>query len=549
MTKERFLQTKENLGMKKLLLAVLVLALVFVGCGGSGGAQGGGETAKTGVPPLSPDNPREFSVLFNFSWWPTDQFAGIIPEEITKRTGVTLVPSVVVDDQQLGVLMASGELPDIIFTQNMLSNLSTSEFCYDFGGIIEQYGLTGEVPQMNKAGTMSFSQEEGKYFSLMSHFNTTEEWRELVDVGYGTPTTGALLYRRDLYEKMGSPKLETFADMVAMVNQAHRQFPELTATAMFENSATAFSYIRQGLGMGQNEATFVEDGGKWVAYPHHRNYKEYLSIINQMYRAGSIPADNWSWDLMTEVNIFYGGDAFAFFFGAQGNAQGATVAIQEKGEDEGIEALKTAEVWEAPVIGDPDGYYTADLGFSGTFISKNCKDPAGALMFILWCFSEEGRRLTQLGREGHEYTIENGKFVFSKEWNDAYINGETTDIYNNWFYFGASRVLEAISRCEAIDESKTPNAPVIRAHYGNKPWIAYAIPKEGTDEAIVYNRIFLRSGILRTAEIKCMHSMTDAEFESNFQALQAELDRFGIVQLETYMDKAIRDAMVVYGVK
>jgi putative aldouronate transport system substrate-binding protein len=540
---------EEGFVMKKLWLVFFALALVLAGCGGGSGgaARSGGPAAGTAVPPLSPDNPREFTVLFNIAWWQTDQFTGIIPEEITRRTGVTLVPQLVVDEQQLGALMASGDLPDMIFTQTMLSYLSNSEFSHDFGGLIEQYGIDWDVPQMNKAGAMSFSQEEGKYFTLMSHFNTTEDWRELVEVGYGTPTTGALLYRRDLYEKMGSPPLETFEDMVDMINQAHRQFPELTATAVFNNAAY-FQYIRQGLGMGQNEATFVEDGGKWVAYPHHRNYKRYLSLISQMYRAGSIPADNWSWDFMPPFTIFYGGDAFAFFFGAQGNAASSTVSIQNKGEEEGIEALKTAEVWEAPVIGDPDGYFTADLGLLGTFITKNCKDPAGALMFLQWCFSEEGQRLTQLGREGHEYTIDNGKFVFSKEWNDAYINGDYLEIYNPFYYFGASRVLEAISRCETIDESKTPNAPVIREHYGNKPWIAYAIPKEGTDESIVYNRIFLQNGILRTAEIKCMHSMTDAEFEANYRALQTELDNFGIAGLETYMDQAIRDAMVIYGV-
>jgi putative aldouronate transport system substrate-binding protein len=533
--------------MKKLLIVMLALTLAaLAGCGG-GSTGAPSAAAGTSVPPLSAANPRTFTVLFNIAWWQTDKFEGIIPEEITRRTGVTLVPSLVVDDQQLGALMASGDLPDMIFTQNMLSYLSSSEFSYDFDGLINQYGIDWDVPQMNKAGALSFSQEPGKYFTLMSHFNTTEDWRELVDVGYGTPTTGALLYRRDLWEQMGSPRLETFADMVSMINRAHTQFPNLTATAVFNNAAY-FQYIREGLGMGQNEATFVEDGGKWVAYPHHRNYKEYLSLISQMYRAGSIPADSWSWDFMPAFNIFYSGEAFAFFFGAQGNAASSTVSIREKGEEENIEALKKAEVWEAPVIGDPDGYFTADLGLLGTFITKNCKDPAGALLFLKWCFSEEGQRLTQLGREGQEYTIENGRFVFSKEWNDAYINGDYIDIYNPFFYFGASRVLEAISRCEMIDESKTPNAPVIREHYGNKPWIAYAIPKEGTDEAILYNRIFLQNGILRTAEIKCMHSMTDREFEANYQALQAQLDSYGIAELETYMDKAIRDAMVIYGV-
>jgi hypothetical protein len=59
--------------------------------------------------------------------------------------------------------------------------------------------------------------------------------------------------------------------------------------------------------MGRNEAAFLEDAGKWAAYPHHRNYKRYLPIIK-----------------------------------------------------------------------------------------KNSKDSTGALMFILWCFSEEVSLLTQL---------------------------------------------------------------------------------------------------------------------------------------------------------
>ncbi|MDR1541283.1 MAG: extracellular solute-binding protein [Clostridiales bacterium] len=539
----------------------MAIIMALAACGNSSGSANSGnagsdspaasassgssaaETAKEAVPPLSPDNPREFSVLFNYSWFPADNFNGVIPEEITKRLGVTLKPSVVIDNQQLGTLIASGDLPDIIATSDLRSNLSSSELCYDLGGIIEQYGLDPNlIPKMHQASAMSFSQDEGKYYAVLSHFDSTEDWRTLENYNLGAPTIGSLLYRHDLYEQMGSPKMETMDDVINMLLMAKDAFPELT-TAVFIPFSTYFEYIRCNLGMGNLGCTFVESAsGDWIPYVKHENYKQYMQYIYKLFSAGCIPADNWAWDISTSASMLSQGQAFAAFSGCQGNALAAQIELQR-------DVDPNAYVYEAPVVGDPDGYYMSDLGFMSTFITKNCKDPAGALQFLAWTLTDEGKKLTQWGREGHEYTLdENGNPTFSKEWNDAYLENTYQEIYNPFFYFGASRVFEAVSRCQDIDEATTPNYPVIRAHFANKPWMSYAIPVEGSDESIIYNNLFANpSGLFFTTEIKMATASSEEEFESIYNSMFEEAEKMGLSTIEAYMKDKINEAKAIYG--
>jgi putative aldouronate transport system substrate-binding protein len=48
------------------------------------------------------------------------------------------------------------------------------------------------------------------------------------------------------------------------------------------------------------------------------------------------------------------------------------------------------------------------VGWTLTFVSKNCKDPERAIKFIDYLMSEEGQKLTFLGIEGETYEMVNG---------------------------------------------------------------------------------------------------------------------------------------------
>ncbi|MDR3119737.1 MAG: hypothetical protein LBU58_00105, partial [Clostridiales bacterium] len=153
-------------------------------------------------------------------------------------------------------------------------------------------------------------------------------------------------------------------------------------------------------------------------------------------------------------------------------------------------------------------------------------------------------------REGFEYTESaNGAPTFSKEWNDAVATGQTEDIYKTYFYLGGSKILEAVGRCAAFDPAQTPNYEVLRKIYGNKPWITYATPVEGSDEKVVFDKLF--SGTTshqRTYELKCVYSKTEAEFEENYAKMLEIAGQIGVDALETFMDAKIKEALTVYGV-
>ncbi|MDR0999222.1 MAG: extracellular solute-binding protein [Clostridiales bacterium] len=500
-------------------------------------------TADAGTSKLSPDNPHTFDVFFNFTWYPINKWEGIIPEEITTRTGITLNPTVAVDVQQLGVMIASGDLPDLIATDGMLSNLSTSELSYDWGGLIEQYGIDWDIPQVNKANALSFTQEEGKFFTLLSHFASTEDWVELTRYNVGAAMTGSLIYRYDLLQEMGLSEPQTMDEVKAMLIKAAETYPDKIALA-FDSNSWDFTYFRENLDMGQTECNYVEDAdGNWVPYAMHPNFMTYIKLLNDIYKAGGISTDNWATDGTTTEALVQAGGAFAWSQCTQGGAMDATAALKE--------TVPTAIFHEAPVVGDPSGYYNTSIGWMGTFISKNCDDPQLALEYLKFLHSDEGAKLTQWGREGVDYTVDaNGVPTFSDEWSEATLNGTMDEKYNTWFYFGGSKILEAIARCAAYPTEMIPNYPALRENFGNKPWIRYAEPVDGTDEKVIYDKLFLRpNGHYRTYEMKIITSANDDELQKNYDEMLSVAKSLGEETITAYMDKAIKEAMVVYGEK
>ena len=54
-------------------------------------------------------------------------------------------------------------------------------------------------------------------------------------------------------------------------------------------------------------------------------------------------------------------------------------------------------------------------GWTITLISRNCRDPEGAIRFLSFLMSEEGQKLIALGVEGEHYRMENGRAVLTEE--------------------------------------------------------------------------------------------------------------------------------------
>ena len=71
-------------------------------------------------------------LYLDFTWYPVDSWTGIIPETLTENGGVYFDVTRSADDSQLGLMIASGELPDVIYTDKEIDRLCDSNLCYSY---------------------------------------------------------------------------------------------------------------------------------------------------------------------------------------------------------------------------------------------------------------------------------------------------------------------------------------------------------------------------------------------------------------------------------
>lgn len=122
----------------KIVAAALSMAVVLSACGGNGGntgqpaPSGSPDAAAGGNAPAKPGQVKELSLFIDASWYPVTEWKGPVADMITEKTGVKLKVTVATDDKQLPLMIASGDLPDLVFTSSNIDRLSDSKLSYSW---------------------------------------------------------------------------------------------------------------------------------------------------------------------------------------------------------------------------------------------------------------------------------------------------------------------------------------------------------------------------------------------------------------------------------
>ena len=197
-----------------------------------------------------------------------------------------------------------------------------------------------------------------------------------------------------------------------------------------------------------------------------------------------------------------------------------------------------------PLSDDP--IVNSELGWCGTFITKSNEHPEESIRFMQYLFSEEGQKLSQWGREGTEYILdEDGLPQFSEEWNQSIEDGTNSDIYNTNFYFGGSKILEAEGRCAVLPDEIQPVYDAIRESFTNDPWYVYAEPKDADgDMKVIDDKL---QDLIKNSDAKIILSESDEEFEQNYADFQNQIKQIGGDELAAFMEPRLQEAMKLYG--
>ena len=478
----------------------------------------------------------ELTVWLNHTWYPTDEFIGIIPETIREKTGTTLLPTRAVDDSQLGLMIASGDLMDLTFTDKELSRLSSPELCYSYNELIEKYCPDWQPDPVAIANASAYS-TDGNYYFLFSHAFTTEQWR---NASAGVPSFGTLCYRQDIAQELGfdPTQFTKIEELDALYAAVHEKYPDMEI--MCYGPVTGLQYFQAMYAITPHTDWLQAADGTYQHIINSDNFERMTRKLNEYYRLGYINPDSFAYDESTADGNFYSGKTFSYVNSTQGYARTFTTMGREATGNENFLVL------EMNPLGEEASYRLANLGWCGTFISRSCKDPEAAIKLMQYLFSDEGAMLTMCGREGIEYTLdENGVPVFSQEWIDATADEETfATKYNTNFYFGTTGLIEAISRTCTLPQEYQDTYAKIRERIVCEPWYTLAEPKDpDSDEYVIAAKL---KDMLKTWTSTLILSDSEEAFEANLTALRDNAQKAGLDELTAYMNVEIPAKKALY---
>lgn len=522
-----------------ILLSMVMLGSLMTGCGNASEQEKSENVSTDSVDSFGNEEQEEEAVLdlyIDFTWFPTDSWTGIIPEEITKNTGVKLNVTRSADDSQLGLMIASGDLPDLVFTSNELSRLCSSEVCYSYDELISEYGVEWE-PSSDRiaiARSHNTDADDEHYYTLMQNYSSQEEWDEAEGV---VPSMCTLYYRKDIWEALGSPSMTTMDELMDVMLQVKEAYPEMQVVNA-GNPTWRLRPFKEWMG-ASNEFLYLEDGS--VAYVDTtESFYNGVRYINEMYRNGLFSEESLA--IINESDALqqaYNGNCFIYDWNARPNQLEQLNTEIQKNVPEGEWAC-------LEIPNDAAEMTRANAGWAGVFISRNCKNPEAAIKLISYLNSEEGRHLALWGREGIDYTLnENGTPSFSDEWHETYVDGTAmVEKYNNSYYLCTTELDELYLYYADVDPEVVASFEKNMDKYTNCPELSVAVPTSDSDAGIIYSKITEA----RDAEyVKIYTAGSEEEFEKAYQDYMELLKKIGVDELNAYMTERVPEVKEQYG--
>lgn len=522
----------ENVKRKvsSILAAVLVITSLAA-CGSTENANSTsstGSAANTAAAGSAEKEPVTLDVFIDFPWYWTEKFEGIIPEEITKETGVTLKPTRAVDDTQLGIMVASNDLPDMVYTDKLFDRLSTSQYSYAWDDLISQYSPDFKPSDMAVKAAKSYATDE-HFYTILNASASQEEWNA---AKAGCPTLASLLYREDILKELGNPSMKTLDDYTKVLGMVKQKYPDMIPLVLDQTFMLSIfkTWLIPNWCPGNSQLLETDDN-KLIHYTSSPEYINFLKYANKLYQNGYMTADNFAYkDGSQATQLVVNNKAFSYSWYTGSTSDQMTDMTRKNG-------FADATWVQAQPMVENAKYVTLGIGWAGVFITQKNKNPERSIQLMDWMFSEKGQRLTQWGRAGIDYTMgDDGIPKFSEDWITA--RGDENVFYTKFnpaYYFGISSVTEAVGRASGVSQNSLDVMDSVRKNLKLVISPALAAPKEDTDEKVVLDQI---NEYIKNQEVKVVLSATDADFQKNYDEMTATLNKLGVKKLEETLTKA-----------
>lgn len=502
--------------MKRFLSVLLTLALLL-GTLPAAFAQGA-------------DDPITFSIFVDHTWYWMDCFEDEVAQEVTRRTGVKLDVTRATDSNQLAVMISSGDMPDLVYTSNttIMNELRTPEVCWSYNELVEK---TGADLNADASEILINTAPDGNYYALLNTYvpqSAYDNNEVLLSAGMVT-----LSYRKDIYEELGSPAINTLEDLEALlikVKEAHPDMIPLIPVYEYES----LNYFKQALGIFDQNVGYNADGK--VAYKLSADHiRDYYMLLNRYSREGLLSPEAMTYSYSQVMEVAYAGKVFAFI-----RATGDTGVAQKNANETG-----SGYTWDMLVNDVSDNTLRTSItaGWSGLFITKNCKDPERAIKFMEFCRSDEGRQLMSWGIPNvHWEYDENGQTRRTQYYRDqiAAGKGHQADLGVGGWIFGDKGDENSFIDHGVTDELSIKGAER-RSKYAStmKVWseLGLCLPTDG-DELTILKKL---NDMVQSEEMKVIFASSEEEASAAFDTMIERANSIGLQQLNDYLNARLAE--------
>ena len=319
--------------------------------------------------------------------------------------------------EEFGVLIASGTLPDVIEWEWTSSYTGGPAAAAKEGvlTILDDYikpdGLAADLWQYlqdNPIIDREIKNDDGNYYCFP--FIRGDKYLQ---------TTSGPLYRADILKKAGyEGELVTIADWTAALKAAKEY--GVAKPLAFQDANYLMNFAISAYGI--RNAMYVDaETGKVKNGAMEEGYKQWILQMNEWMDAGLLDSE-----VMTKVGrsvidsqILTG--ATLATYGAGGGYLGTYLTTAKAdpatyGEDFDVRAANFPVLNKGDVVmygGGSSDYATTSKAHA--VITEDCKVPELAVKLLNFNYSEKGHRLINFGEEGKSYTLVNGVPTYTDE--------------------------------------------------------------------------------------------------------------------------------------
>lgn len=509
------------------LFTILMVLALLSACSGkseeggqsseANGSEGVKETTAAGDTGGAGE-PVELSLFINHSWYPIKEWTGPIADKITEKTGVKLKVTVATDDKQLPVMIASGDLPDLIFDASEYDRLSNPNISYSWNELIQKYAPNFEIDPIRKAVN---TVDDGNFYTVRMAFATPEEW-QANKYALGNDGNPGIALREDLMKELGNPPLKTLEDFVNLLDMVKEKYPDMVPLVMDKNWIE--SYFMTQFGVDGGMYSWYERDGKVSYGLNNPKLLDYFKFMNSLYRKGYILAENFAFaNDQIDDEYAVGGKAFAHSHTVS-VADRDNIAAQQKNVPYTFKMMPTALTNDAVII-------NSGVGWSGTFITKNNKNPEKSIKLLQYLASDEGKKLTMFGIEGEHWTWNEEGFPNLK------YNPSDSDFVNKngikWWYLYSDAITEGIwgyvpgtQTTQALMETKDITV--------YKPALGLIQLKSDSDERIIKTKL---DEMVTNEKTRIYLAKSDAELDKAYEDMINTAKKIGMDKLDEYANQ------------